>query len=112
MPIRLTTPYNPGDLDPGKRYTHVDIPSFKLLRDAAAIEIEVRHGYDDGAGFVPGLKPAVVVAVRDNPRAGTTDYTELVTALPRVPTLSIYENAGIQLYTYLIAKGHYPGEIE
>jgi len=54
--IALTTPFDPGDLDTGKTYTHVRIKSVKIDLENSAVELDCEHGYYDDETWVAGKR--------------------------------------------------------
>ncbi|HHH29053.1 MAG TPA: hypothetical protein ENK57_12015 [Polyangiaceae bacterium] len=113
MSILLATPYNPGDLDPGKSYTHVELDTFGVQLFARAIEFTFIHGYLDSAtgAFVRGKNPPLRYSVEDNPRTGATDYSDLMIERsliePGPPQVGEYISSAMAraVYTYALVKG-------
>lgn len=55
MIIKLATPFNPGDLDPGRTYTHVRLDAMRIdYVNKFAVATFVR-GYLDESTFSPGV---------------------------------------------------------
>lgn len=105
MPLLLTTPLNPGDLDPAGPYTHLKIDWFALLVPDNKIELVTSYGTMDGSTYTKGaVSPVTKYEV-----AGA-DYGTMVTSLPNEGE-TIYAAAGRKLYEWLIAKGHAAGTI-
>lgn len=109
MPILLTTPYDPGSLDPGRSYTHARINEFRFAI-GRFIELRVARGYLDGGVFIEGKAPVEQVVIRDNPKAQTADLSELIAKMP-ADGEGLYQGVGRVLYEYLLGKG-YGGTIE
>jgi len=109
MPIALQTAYNPGDLDPGKTYDHVELSAFGVEIFARSIYFEFCHGYIDAQGsFAKGLKEPVRFYVQDKPRAGTTDYTDMMAEISQDGEIISSAVARV-LYTYVLVNGIFVG---
>ena len=91
--VRLATPYDPGDLDPGVIYDYVEIRSIRWDLQRQVIRLELKRGTFT-SGFVPGRLAAEEVVLRDRPRLPRTDYTDL---LPAINTF------GIALFDQLVS---------
>lgn len=109
MPIILTNPYDPGDADPGKTYSAVQIIEMRWLL-SGSVDVVVQHGDVVNGSWVPSKKPVEKVTIADNPRAGTTDYTTLIQIVSN-GTETWYQGVGRELYQYLVDKGLYPGTV-
>jgi hypothetical protein len=105
--IRLTTPFDPGDFDPGRSYTHVAITSHAVW--PTFIELRVVRGYLDPE-FVAGKLEETLVTIRDNPRAGTTAFTDLMNreAVGRERFSAVFSRL---LHQHLVSSGMYPGVV-
>lgn len=101
--IQLTTAFNPGDMDPGKSYTHVQIHELRWDMPKKQMMVRVVRGYLESSNFVIGKVPDAWVVFADggpkNPQL--TDYTDLIAGMPQSGE-SIYQAAGRELYTKLI----------
>lgn len=106
--INLTTPYNPGDLDPGQSYTHARIIEFRAALDAKILTICVVYGYLDGESeWVQGKAPIRKVEINNKgskydlliASATTTSSDEVQ---PGDGGHKCYIGTGRELYTYLI----------
>lgn len=104
MPILLTTPYNPGDLDPGVSYTHSELRLFSGDFRANAITFAFQHGYLDAGSFKWGKVEPMVITVIDNPKTGATNYTDMMTELS-IDGEIISSGVARVLYTYALTKG-------
>src|SRR5688572_30586049 len=66
MPVLLTAPFNPGDIDPGKQYREAKIVSFRcFIEPQPGVEIIVQHGNTVGGKWVPGSAPLKTFYIRD-----------------------------------------------
>jgi len=109
MPIALVTPYDPGDLDPGQSYTHVELRSFAGDFEANEISFEFKYGtLDQNSKFVWGKVDATRFIVKDRPRLGTTDYTNMMAELSLDDELTSAA-VGRIIYTYALMNGLYVG---
>ena len=55
MILTLSKPFNPGDADPGKSYTHLHIEMLSYNSSAFAVQFGYAYGtLDDKQAFVPG----------------------------------------------------------
>jgi hypothetical protein len=105
MPLLLTTPLNPGDLDEAGPYTHLKIDWFAMLVPQNMIELVVSYGTMNGQTYTKGAaSPVRKYEVRD------ADYVTMVQKLPGEGE-TIYAAAGRELYEWLIAKGYAAGTI-
>ena len=52
--ILLTTPFNPGDSDPGKSYTHARVVSVELNAKRMRVRVAVNYVYEDGGVWAYG----------------------------------------------------------
>jgi len=109
MPIILTTPFDPGDTDPGQTYAAVQIVSMRWAL-SGYVEVECQHGNVVAGAWVPGSKPTTWHSIADNPKTGDKDYSAIVTTKP-LEGESVYAGAGRGLYEHLVAKGIYPGTV-
>lgn len=109
MPILLSTPFNPGDIDPGVSYPYVQIVGMRWFL-SGVIEIEVARGRIVDGAFIEGKVPRDKITVANNPRLGTTEYTTLLTGTPSAGE-STYQAVGRGLYTYLRTKNGFMGTI-
>lgn len=69
MILTLTKPYNPGDADPGKNYTHLHIEQLSYNSSTFAVQFGYAYGELDGdKKFIPGKVPGLqsIVAVGDD----------------------------------------------
>lgn len=116
MPILLTTAFDPGDLDPGKSYTHVKIVHLEHDVGGGSIRMICKRGYLDGGDFVPGaVSPTMVHQVQDQPSLEPpgTDYTSLVSETVVSGDVGglVYDVNAQHLYQYLLDQGAYAGTI-
>lgn len=55
MILKLTKPYNPGDADPGKQYTHLHLELMVYNSSAYMVQLSFAYGtLDDSNFFIPG----------------------------------------------------------
>ena len=111
MPLKLDTPFNPGDIDPGASYSHLQIVSMEWSL-AGQITITYLFGVIASGTFVPGKVDQRSITIRDHPKMSPpgTDYTTMLTALPAAGE-TIYQGVGRELYTFVINQG-FAGTIE
>jgi hypothetical protein len=117
--ILLTTPFDPGDQDPGKSYTHVMITRITLDVSVVRVLLEVTYGYLDGADWkdgviAPNMHPieniqAVTDAEGNEIVAADPQFDAIKDALPLNTTEAIYSQQERELEQWLITKGHYSG---
>lgn len=110
MTIALTTPYDPGDLDPGQSYTHVRILRAVIDNTVPQVELTIVRGFLSGPDFVPGRASPERVVIKDRPRQGGTDYADEEAKKPfaGANTYAAYDR---QLHEFLIVKALFPGTI-
>lgn len=73
--ILLTTPFDPGDVDPGALYTHVQIADMAKNPTAQYLRVKWIYGTVDGGSFVPGaLRPTTTVFVGED----FTNYAAII----------------------------------
>lgn len=108
--IQLTTPYDPGSLDPGKSYTHVQIKAFHFSLRNQEIELEVEYGYKENSVFTSGKTKVQRHHIKDNALAGTMHWSALV-ATVGIAGKSVYRQVGEGLYNHLVDEGIYPGTV-
>ena len=116
MSILLATPFNPGDLDPGATYTHVELTRFAGDFQGRVITFEFQRGTMDAANhFVPGDLNTLRFVVEDRPARGNipakTDYTEMMAELTLDGELASSAVARI-IYTYVLVNGLFVGTPE
>ena len=83
MPILLTTPFNPGDVDPGATYAEAKITEFRIgIEHRKRIEVLVELGNTVDGEWVPGKVPAHSVLIED--LRESTPYTDVIMANPQL----------------------------
>jgi hypothetical protein len=107
MPLLLTTAFNPGDLDKNQSYTHAKIVRFAVDLEQHVFELDVRYGHLVAGSFVAGVIPPTRVEIRDQPRLGTTAYTDLIASQGG----QLYGGVALQLYTYLVTNELFLGVV-
>lgn len=114
MPVLLTTPFNPGDLDSGNTYPRAHIVSFTINTVTSAPTpgpfIDVTYEFGDVVGGVwekGAASPRRAAVVRGS------DYDDMV-AEPAIQAESylIYAGAKRVLYQWLIDQDLLDGTIE
>lgn len=105
MPIRLETPFNPGDLDPGKSYTDVMIEDFTINLVRKRIRLVVARGYQSGGNWVRGKSAILKHEITGD------DYDAVTSLSPFDPSSLLYDQVARALYEYLIDEGIYPGVV-
>ena len=113
MPLQLTTPINPGDLD-SVTYGQVKIIEQRHRSTAGTITVVVAAGNTDEEGvWVPGVQKTSVFQIRDDDTLDPpgTEYTDLVTDSISQPDEPTYAAVKRGLYEWLIANDHYAGTI-
>lgn len=55
--IELTTPFNPGDVEPGKTYTHMRAASFGMDARQARVRVSMDYIYDEAGTWTTGKGP-------------------------------------------------------
>jgi len=104
MPILLTTPFDPGDNDPGQTYPRAKIIEFTWRE--GLIEFMVQFGDVSGDDWVQGQggKPKGFVLT-------DSDYDAVVAEISLTDEL-VYAGVKRVLYQWLIDNGHAAGTIE
>jgi hypothetical protein len=117
MPVLLTTPYNPGDRDPGNTYPRAKLQTFMWVErhdggeKRESINVTIEYGdLDEGqAGtWIPGAATPIQ-------RFSVTgsDYDAMVAEVATTEEgYAIYAGAKRVLYQWLIDNGHLVGTIE
>lgn len=105
MPLLLTTPFEPGDLDPGAHYTHLKVEWFAMLVPDLKLELVTTYGTQAGAVYTKG-----VASPNKKYDIAGPDFFTMVQKLPHDGE-TIYNAAARELYEWLIAKGHAAGTI-
>ena len=77
MPILLTTPFDPGELDTGT-YPRAKIIRLEIDPEYNWIKMIVQFGDQDGNDWNPGVAGHMEVLVQDTVDPPCTDYTDLV----------------------------------
>ena len=106
MPISLTTPWNPGNFDPGKTYVRAKITHFVVSTESEVIRVTVDFGDVVNGEWVSGAAPdkekSIVIrgadytaVVADTPQEGETTYDAIKRALYTYLTDNVAELAGI-----------------
>jgi hypothetical protein len=103
MPILLTTPYDPGDLDT-TTYAQVEIVSLHEEKIQRFFRLYCQYGNTVSSVWTPGVIDIAQFQIKN------TDYTDILNRLP------LSGNTGYQtlykgLYQYLIDQHIYPGTI-
>ena len=80
MPIALTTPYNPGDHDPGNTYPKAKIQTLVVDIFGKKVEITVLYGDIVDDAFVRGTGSRNKRFTIDDAN-GSTDYTDFISQL-------------------------------
>jgi len=112
MPVLLTTPFDPGDLDPGHTYLRAAITDYvtALHSEGASPQIMVYYTFGDiveGQFVKGGVAPARSVSISGS------DYATIIASLAtEEEDYSLYEGVKRVLYTYLIDNGYLVGTIE
>ena len=108
MPLILTTPYNPGDLD-SVEYAEARIQRIDIVPGSNQIQLYVEHGNTVDGTWVAGLDQAHKHhLVRDV--GGDTDYTTMLSVVPN-GTENLYEAIKRVAYQWLLDKGHFAGTV-
>ena len=107
MPILLTTPRNPGDLDSVAQYTHIELDDFWWSSERF-IEFWMVHGTMSGNDFVKGKWEPEKHIIADNPKTGATAYTDIIQEATLDGELAIAA-IGRLIYTYVLTNGIYVG---
>lgn len=126
MRLLLTTPYDPGPLDPGRIYTHVKVvDTHHIVHDDGGpgipvVETRVARGYlepPDTGDFKAGLTEVPIYRLLDgvDPLTGDADasthHTDLQADLSNDGEAAA-ESILRVLYQWLIDQTYYPGTIE
>lgn len=125
MKITLTTPFNPGDLDPGKTYPHVFIPRFTDANQGTNLSFDYEYGtvtsssvQVPGIGLlglpgnanVPSWSKGVGAPTRTAIISGSA-YLQIAYAAPLLTTDTTYNTLMRALYNYLIKTVGIAGSI-
>lgn len=112
MSILLTTPFNPGDLDPGKTYSRAIITDYAIhIHDWNEPSMVIGYTYGD---TVDGVWVRGAAAPMKTVSAVGADYEAIVAevATEDDDDYKIYVAARRVLYGYLLDKGYLVGTIE
>jgi len=129
MPLNLSVAFDPGDLDPGKSYTHVKIVSTDHNSEAKTIRVVVARGYMSEGEFVESTIAKRQLHTVQNVEGDLAYDTVVSNSAPNVETSDPedslrYAAAGAvwvektyyavkrALYEWLEDKGFYAGTIE
>lgn len=124
--LQLTTPYNPGDADPGASYTHVKITSMRVVFDEdeepPGILLTAHRGTFESSVWARGAAAlAQTFKVADHPEITDTEgevvtaadpqYTTMIAALVAAGDVGErkYDVIAKELYQWLIDQGHFVG---
>ena len=114
MPIYLTTPFNPGDLDTGKTYPRAQIAAITIGLEPGLRRspfITTRYNFGDivsGVWTRGNASPDMEVRISD------TDYETMVASgiATESEDYNVYNAVKRIIYTYLIDNGYLVGTIE
>jgi len=117
MPIVLTTPYDPGDKDPGKTYSRAKIVCFTIDTEAKFVTFWFQYGDVVAGAWARGKSSPDISHTIQNlpaePGPATTDYDDMVAEVTTVGEGHvIYAGAKRVLYEWLLDKGILSGTIE
>lgn len=121
MPVLLTTPFDPGDLDPGNTYPRAKIRSFTWKETFEQIDggsektelIGVTFEYGDLDSGQAGTWIAGAATPQKTYDIVGTDYDDMVAEVANSEeSYVIYAGAKRVLYQWLIDNGHLAGTIE
>ena len=97
MPIVLTNPFNPGELD-SKTYPEAKIIEFRMgIEHQKVFQITFEYGETIDGVWNRGKVTPQTILIRDNPRAGASDYTDMIVANP-----DVYRSVAAILYQKLL----------
>ncbi len=105
--ILLDTPFNPGDHDPGKSYTHLRM-RFEADGDKKIVTIDVSRGYIEDSKFVVGKAAPIRKIIKNRKKINQTRFDEFLLEEP-MRGLGAYDALERRLYTFLLDT--YPGTI-
>lgn len=107
MPIQLDVAFDPGDMDPGKSYTHVEVTQIQFDRFRKKVGFSVSRGYLESGEFVVGsAAPRQSFTIGDV--EGGTEYTDFMGA---AASGTLEETVAVGLYNWLLAKDIFEGSI-
>lgn len=98
MPILLTTPWNPGNFDPGKTYPYAKILTFTQSTENKWMRVAVDFGYMNEGVWSTG-------SAKDKEKMYTIrgeDYDTMIAAMPEEGE-KVYDAVKRLLYAYLVA---------
>ena len=117
--IVLSTAFSPGDVDPGKSYTHLRIVEIRINTCKKSIGMLTQHGYMESGEWTPGKVAPTVFTVTNGKSVNA--YDNLVVAsvalqtdvvAPGVSEYNVYAAAGRCCYQWLIDKGYFAGTLD
>lgn len=111
MPILLTNPLNPGDIDV-TQYNEVKIVQMLWDAEQSLIRLKCQYGNTINGTWTPGKD--FHGATRQNPEFHFIQGTEYISMLSSMATgedLLLYAEVRDALYDYLMNKGVYSGTI-
>jgi hypothetical protein len=125
MKIVLTTPFNPGDLDPGKSYPHVYIPRLSDAPTGTTLSFDYEYGTAvnqtvsvPGIGALGTAGNATVYnwtkgmgSFTKTLNVSGNTYLKIVNSTPVVSTDTCYNMILRQLYQFLLDGAYVAGSI-
>ena len=111
--ILLTTPYNPGDLDPGNTYPHAVIEEIRILPKERAMFVMLYYGERTGATidtFTRGKIDPVIYRLADN--RYSTPFSDMCgSCYPPSTDKLVYDCVCDTLYQKMIDAGLVAGTV-
>lgn len=107
MPILLTTPYDPGDNNPGVTYPRAKITGFSHSNGVIGFGVT----YGDLVDGVPGTWERGTGSPAKSFTIEGADYSAMVAEVATAGE-KIYDEVARVLYEWLISEGHFAGSIE
>ena len=109
MTILLDTPFNPGDMDPGKSYTHVDLVSYQPVKGDNMVYMSCMRGYVEDGRFVAGVFAPEPRRLFNRRKLGETRYDDYLTEDPEVGRKA--RDAHDHRLELFLAERLYPGTV-
>ncbi len=108
--INLNTAYDPGSLDSGASYTHVEITNVSFNVEHQAINLSLMYGTAPSGNFLQGKSSAGSFRIANDGQSGTDwDVFEALTAVDG--TEKCVDAFTRALCQWLLNKSHFAGTI-
>jgi len=107
MPIQLDVAFDPGDMDPGKSYTHVEVFRIEFDRNRKKVSFDVYRGYLESGEFVRGTASRRQSYLIED-KEGDAAYAAFMDA---AASGTLEQTVAVGLYNWLLTKEIFEGSI-